>query len=71
MCQPDVCRPRSGLRLFVDGLMEVGDLSAQDREAIEGEVKGNSDSVSTLAGSRWFGPVRCDARREPCSGAQA
>ncbi len=51
----------TGLRLFVDGLMEVGDLSAQDREAIEGEVKGNSDSVSTLldrVGSALSGVTR-------------
>ena len=39
---------QSGLRLFVDGLMELGDLSAEDRGAIEGEVAGNDDSVATL-----------------------
>lgn len=38
----------TGLRLFVDGLMELGDLSAEDRGAIEGEVTGNDDSVATL-----------------------
>lgn len=50
-----------GLRLFVDGLMEVGDLSDQDRDAIEGEVKGNSDSVATLldrVGSALSGVTR-------------
>lgn len=31
---------QTGLRLFVDGLMEVGDLSEKDRQQIEKQVKG-------------------------------
>ena len=38
----------TGLRLFVDGLMEVGDPSAEDRDAIDSEVTSNDDSVATL-----------------------
>ncbi|MCV6594401.1 MAG: heat-inducible transcriptional repressor HrcA [Silicimonas sp.] len=38
----------AGLRLFVDGLMEVGDLSDRDRDAIAGEVTDADDSVTTL-----------------------
>ena len=38
----------TGLRLFVDGLMELGDLSKQDRDAISGEVSSNNESVATL-----------------------
>ena len=37
-----------GLRLFVDGLMEVGDPSAEDRDAIESEVSAGDDNVQTL-----------------------
>ena len=38
----------SGLRLFVDGMMEVGDPSSQDREAIESELQSADESVVTL-----------------------
>lgn len=38
----------SGLRLFVDGMMEVGDPSSQDREAIESELQSTDESVVTL-----------------------
>ncbi len=38
----------SGLRLFVDGLMEVGDASAADRDVIDNEISSNDDSVTTL-----------------------
>ena len=31
---------QSGLRMFVDGLMEIGDLSDKDRQQIEAQVKG-------------------------------
>lgn len=40
-----------GLRLFVDGLMEVGDPSAEDRDAIESEVAGKDDTVTSLLDS--------------------
>ncbi|MDA8587075.1 heat-inducible transcriptional repressor HrcA [Rhodobacteraceae bacterium] len=38
----------TGLRLFVDGLMEVGDPSAEDRGAIDSGASSNDDSVATL-----------------------
>ncbi|MYA89756.1 MAG: heat-inducible transcription repressor HrcA, partial [Boseongicola sp. SB0662_bin_57] len=38
----------SGLRLFVDGMMEVSDPSSQDREAIESELQSTDESVATL-----------------------
>ncbi len=38
----------SGLRLFVDGMMEVSDPSSQDREAIESELQSTDESVVTL-----------------------
>ncbi|MDE0698541.1 MAG: heat-inducible transcriptional repressor HrcA [Boseongicola sp.] len=38
----------SGLRLFVDGMMEVRDPSSQDREAIESELQSTDESVVTL-----------------------
>ena len=38
-----------GLRWFVDGLMQVGDLSAEERRAIEAQLRGERDtSVDTL-----------------------
>lgn len=37
-----------GLRMFVDGLMEVGDPAAEDRDAIENEVKSQDESVTGL-----------------------
>ncbi len=38
----------SGLRLFVDGMMEVGDPSSRDREAIESELQATDESVANL-----------------------
>ena len=35
-----------GLRWFVDGLMQVGDLSADERRAIEGQLRGGGQSGS-------------------------
>ena len=32
------CRPSPGLRLFVDGLLEVGDLTEDERRAIEAQI---------------------------------
>ena len=37
-----------GLRIFVDGLLEVGDLSAEDRGAIEGSLGPNDSDVTSL-----------------------
>jgi len=37
-----------GLRMFVDGLLEVGDLDDADRQAIESGVKGNDADVSGI-----------------------
>jgi heat-inducible transcriptional repressor len=37
-----------GLRMFVDGLLEVGDLSGEDREMIDQTVTGNDSDVTTL-----------------------
>ena len=38
-----------GLRMFVDGLLEVGDLTDKDRDAIEGNLgAGNEDVTSIL-----------------------
>lgn len=50
-----------GLRLFVDGLMEVGAPSAEDRDAIESGVSSGTDSVATLldqVGSALSGVTR-------------
>ena len=37
-----------GLRMFVDGLLEVGDLSGEDRSRIDQTLESNSDDVTTL-----------------------
>ena len=37
-----------GLRMFVDGLLEVGDLDGHDREAIDRTVAGNDHDVTTV-----------------------
>ena len=37
----------SGLRFFVDALMEIGDLSAQDRSHIEAQVRASGQAKST------------------------
>ena len=39
---------QQGLRMFVDGLLEVGDLSAEDRGAIEGSMGSNDTDVASL-----------------------
>ena len=38
---------QEGLRMFVDGLLEVGDLEATDRQMIDATLSSNSDDVST------------------------
>ena len=37
-----------GLRMFVDGLLEVGDLSREDRQMIDASAASNADDVSGL-----------------------
>ena len=37
-----------GMRLFVDGLMELGDLTEAERAAIEGQCKAHGRSVSDM-----------------------
>ncbi|WP_238366371.1 heat-inducible transcriptional repressor HrcA [Mesobacterium pallidum] len=37
-----------GLRMFVDGLLEVGDLSAEDREHLDSTMGGGNDPTSLL-----------------------
>jgi len=39
---------QQGLRMFVDGILEVGDLSAEDRGAIEGSLGANDADVTSL-----------------------
>ncbi len=39
---------QAGLRLFVDGLLEVGDVSPEERTAIESRVAGSPASVETV-----------------------
>lgn len=39
---------QQGLRMFVDGLLEVRDLSAEDRGAIEGSMGGKDSDVTSL-----------------------
>ncbi|MFK7939597.1 MAG: heat-inducible transcriptional repressor HrcA [Roseovarius sp.] len=38
---------QQGLRMFVDGLLDVGDLKEQDREQIDATLGSNSDDVTT------------------------
>jgi heat-inducible transcriptional repressor len=38
---------QEGLRMFVDGLLEVGDLESNDREMIDATLGSNSDDVGT------------------------
>ncbi len=38
---------QEGLRMFVDGLLEVGDLENHDRKMIDATLGGNSDDVAT------------------------
>ncbi|GJL92805.1 heat-inducible transcriptional repressor HrcA [Hyphococcus sp.] len=45
-----------GLRLFVDGMMQVGDLTAEERRAIEAETRADSaDSLLEMAAARLSG----------------
>ncbi|QBY02052.1 heat-inducible transcriptional repressor HrcA [Rhodophyticola sp. CCM32] len=37
-----------GLRLFVDGLLEVGDLTDEDRDRMDATLGGNADDVTTM-----------------------
>ena len=37
-----------GLRLFVDGLLQVGELTSQERRSIEGQVMGSARSVENV-----------------------
>ena len=39
---------QQGLRMFVDGLLEVGDMDGNDRAKIDQTMGGNDDDVSTL-----------------------
>ena len=39
---------QTGLRLYIDGLMEIGDLSKEEREAIQAECAGSGKSVREL-----------------------
>ena len=53
-----------GLRMFVDGLLEVGDLTEREREAIEGQLAGshrNIEDVLTGAAAALSGPSHCVA----------
>ncbi|MGD2131446.1 MAG: heat-inducible transcriptional repressor HrcA [Maricaulaceae bacterium] len=38
----------AGLRLFVDGLLEIGDVSGEERAAIEASVSGKAESVEDV-----------------------
>ncbi|AZQ69441.1 heat-inducible transcriptional repressor HrcA [Silicimonas algicola] len=37
-----------GLRMFVDGLLEVGDPTSEDRDAIDAEITGSDSSVTSI-----------------------
>ena len=39
---------QQGLRMFVDGLLEVGDLDGEDREKIDRTLTGNDQNVTTV-----------------------
>ncbi|SFC80681.1 heat-inducible transcriptional repressor HrcA [Tropicimonas isoalkanivorans] len=41
---------QQGLRMFVDGLLEVRDLSAEDREHLDATLGGNDPDIGTLMG---------------------
>jgi heat-inducible transcriptional repressor len=52
---------QTGLRLFVDGLLEVGDLAGEDRKMIDDTLGGNEQDVATLldrVGSALSGVTR-------------
>lgn len=51
-----------GLRLFVDGVLEIGDISPEEREQIEREIAHRDDDVATMldhAGSLLSGLSQC------------
>ncbi|HMA15576.1 MAG TPA: heat-inducible transcriptional repressor HrcA, partial [Kiloniellaceae bacterium] len=51
-----------GLRLFVDGLLEIGNLTQEERSRIEGQVVGNGRSMSEVleeASETLSGLSRC------------
>jgi len=48
------CRPQIGLRMFVDGLLEIGDLSDDDRRDMDARVAGTGQ-----------GPGRCAHPGQP------
>ncbi len=54
---------QSGLRLFVDGLLEVGDLSAEERSSIESQITGRQpgsfDELMNEAGELISGLSHC------------
>ena len=43
---------QTGLRMFVDGLMEVGDLSDKDRQQIETQVKGRRQTGKAVVSAQ-------------------
>ena len=52
----------AGLRFFVDGLLEIGNLSRQEQEAIKGQCAGTSNNVDSLlqeATTALSGLTRC------------
>ncbi len=66
LCAPHVSAGRlpteTGLRMFVDGLLEVGDLTGEERAAIEARVAGsgrNAEEVLTEATSLLSGLSQC------------
>ncbi len=49
---------QAGLRLYVDGLLEIGDVSAQERQALEAQIAasgGNPDAVFSEASAMMAG----------------
>ncbi len=52
---------QSGLRLFVDGLLELGDLDAKERKQIEAQIAGSRglNDLLTEAGEMLSGLSRC------------
>ena len=55
-----------GLRLFVDGFLEVGDLDQDDRQSLRPVARLELRRYPGGAGPRGIGPVCRDARGEPC-----
>ena len=48
MCQPGRVPTQMGLRMFVDGLLEVGDLGSADRQRIDATLGDNSGDVEGM-----------------------